>query len=170
MAQDESIQITIRPIQADDVGLIDAMHERLSPMSLYYRYLQNRKPTLDEITAVCQLDPAQGAGFVATTPADSAAIVGVAYYVRKRQEPAPTAEPGILVEDGFQAQGIGRQLWQQLQQHAQVDGIRQLRVLSHPHNQRMTRLVQGGGLPYLSKANAGLSEYLVTLNPTGIEN
>jgi GNAT superfamily N-acetyltransferase len=157
--------IIVRPLAKTDATLIEAMHERLSPASIYSRYLQYRKPTLAEITAVCHLDPAKGAGFVAIPQEEPTAIVGLAYYVREPQEPEPTAEPGILVEDGFQEQGVGRCLWQQLQRHAQKEGLRWLRVLSHPDNQRLTRLVQGGGLPYAAKFNDGLNEYRVALTP-----
>ena len=155
--------VTVRPIQPDDAGLIYDMHQRLSPDSLYYRYLQVRKPTLDEVAAICYLDPVIGAGFVATTQRNAEIIVGIAYYVREVHAQQPTAEPGILVEDGFQGQGIGRMLWQQMQQHAMDNRIQRLRVLFHRTNQRMARLVQSGGLPYQAQASDGLSEYLVAL-------
>jgi len=155
--------VTVRPLHRDHAQFIFAMHQRLSPESVYYRYLQYRRPTLAEIATVCKLAPERGAGFVATLPAEPTTIVGVAYYVREAYTLEPTAEPGILVEDRFQAQGIGRRLWQQLQHHAQGNGLRRLRVLSHPNNRRLTRLVQGGGLPYRAQISGGLSEYLVDL-------
>lgn len=155
--------IRVRPLVATDAELLSAMHQRLSPESIYYRYLQPRRPTPAEIAAVCDLDPAIGVGFVAFTPSE-AAIVGVAYYVRERQGTEPTAEPGILIEDRFQEQGIGRRLWQTLQHQAQCDGLRWLRVLYHPQNRRLARLVQGGGFPYVAKTSGGLSEYLVDLS------
>lgn len=161
--QQHNNDVTIRSIQPDDAGLIYAMHQRLSPDSLYYRYLQVRKPTLDEIAAVCHLDPAKGAGFVATTQRSAEIVVGIAYYVREAHTQQPTAEPGILVEDEFQGQGIGRMLWQQMQQHAMDNRIQRLRVLFHRTNQRLARLVQSGGLPYQAQASDGLSEYLVAL-------
>lgn len=157
--------IMVRPLAASDAELINAMHQRLSPTSIYDRYLQYRQPTLAEIAAVCQLPPAKGAGFVAVATAAPATIVGLAYYVREPEEAEPTAEPGILVEDRFQARGIGRSLWQQLQQHAQRDGLRWLRVLSHAQNERVACLVQGAGLPYVTKAHSGLREYLVGVEP-----
>lgn len=154
--------IRVRPLVATDAALLSAMHQRLSPESIYYRYLQQRKPTPAEIAAVCALDPASGGGFVAVAPGE-VAIVGVAYYVREAQGLEPTAEPGILIEDRFQEQGIGRQLWQTLQHQAQQDGLRWLRVLYHPQNRRLARLVQGGGFPYVAKTNGNLSEYWVDL-------
>lgn len=162
-AQPQVNSIVVRALVAKDAALIDAMHQRLSPESVYYRYLQYRKPTAAEIATVCHLAPAQGLGFVAVAGAE-AAIVGLAYYVRELQEEEPIAEPGILVEDRFQGQGIGRRLWQTLQQQAQQDGLRWLRILSHPQNQRLAYLVQGGGLPYTANANGGLREYLVDLS------
>ena len=163
-SQQDSKGVTMRLIRPDDATLIHQMHQRLSPDSIYYRYLQPRIPTLDEIVAVCRLDPEKGAGLVATVPAEGGIVVGVAYYVREAQEQCPTAEPGILVEDRFQDQGIGRSLWQQMQQHAQANQIGWLRVLSHPSNRRVARLVQGSGLPYAAKTNDGLNEYLVALH------
>jgi RimJ/RimL family protein N-acetyltransferase len=139
------------------------MHGRLSPESLYYRYLQHRQPTLDEIAAHYHLDPATGAGFVATLQQRDETVVGVAYYVREAHIQPPTAEPGILVEDRFQGQGIGRSLWQRMQQHAQAHDIHRLRVFFHPGNQRMQRLLHGSGLPYTVKAHSGLQECLVAL-------
>ncbi|MCX6047952.1 MAG: hypothetical protein NT075_22865 [Chloroflexi bacterium] len=154
--------VTVRPIQYGDAALIYEMHQRLSPESVYYRYLQYRRPTLAEIAPICRLDPARGAGFVAITQPE-ATIVGLAYYVQEAQAAEPTAEPGILVEDSCQEQGLGRRLWQQLQHHAQVAGIRWLRVWSHPGNQRLAQLVRGGGLPYTTRVYAGLREYRVAL-------
>lgn len=156
--------VTVRPLQHNDANLIFAMHQRLSPESVYYRYLQYRRPTLAEIATVCHLAPARGAGFVATLPAEPDTIVGVAYYVREAHTSEPTAEPGILVEDRYQAQGIGRRLWQQVQRHAQMNGLCRLRVWSHPDNRRLARLVQGGGFPYRLRISDGLTEYLVDLD------
>jgi RimJ/RimL family protein N-acetyltransferase len=155
--------ITVRPLRSDDVNPIHAMHGRLSPESLYYRYLRQRPPTPDETAALYRLNPAAGAGFVATVSPHDERIVGVAYYVHEADAQARTAEVGILVEDQFQGQGIGRHLWQQLQQHALASALHGLRVLSHPRNQRMARIVQGSGLPYQTKINSGLNEYLIAL-------
>lgn len=160
--------VTVRPLQPGDAHLIEEMHQRLSPDSLYYRYLRYRPPTPAEIAAVCRLAPETGAGLVVTTQEAPTAIVGVAYYVREPHAAEPTAELGILIEDRFQGQGIGRRLWQRLQQQAQADGVCRLRLLVHPHNQRMAWLVQGSGLPYTTKADDGLREYLVTLTPRSL--
>lgn len=162
-AQHRASDLLVRPLTVADADLVDAMHQRLSPTSIYYRYLQYRKPTAAEIATVCRLEPARGRGLVAVTQGAPDVIVGLAYYVREAYAAEPTAEPGILIEDRFQTQGVGRRLWQQLQQVALCDGLRWLRVWSHPENYRMTQLVRGGGFPYTAKVYDGLSEYLVAL-------
>lgn len=156
--------VTMRPIQPGDAPLLYAMHERLSPESIYARYLQYRKPTLTELATICFLAAETNAGFVAVTQEPTAAIVGMAYYVRDRYEVEPTAEPGILVEDRFQAQGIGRRLWQMLQYHALLAGVHWLRIWTYPGNHRLVQLVRGGGFPYIAGVHAGLSEYRVALS------
>lgn len=158
--------VTVRPIQIDDIGLIYAMHRRLSPESLYYRYLQQRQPALDEIAVLYRFDPPTRAGFVATVHQNQRdeTVVGVAYYVREAYTQQPTAEPGILVEDRFQGQGIGRRLWRQLHEHARANQISRLRVLFDPSNQRMLRLLQGSGFAYQANSYDGLNEYLVALD------
>jgi GNAT superfamily N-acetyltransferase len=162
-SQSNLSSVTVRPIQFDDVGLIDAMHRRLSPESLYFRYLQQRQPTLDEIATLYRFDPVNRAGFVATVQQPGETVVGVAHYVREAYTQQPTAEPGILVEDRFQGQGVGRRLWQQLHDHARANQISRLRVFFEPSNQRMLRLLQGSGFAYQANSYGGLSEYLVSL-------
>jgi len=163
----EGNAVILRPMQADDAHLLFAMHQRVSPESIYARYLRYRRPTLTEITTLCRLVSARGAGFVATqqspAAADPATIVGMAYYVREAHTRPLTAEPGILVEDRSPHQGVGRCLWQLMQRHAQMVGVRRLRVWAHPQNQWLTQLVRSGGLPYQAKAYADLCEYLVDL-------
>lgn len=155
---------TVRPIRPSDVRLVEEMHRRLSPESVYYRYLQYRTPLLEEIEQICRMAPEQGAGLVATVQQEAEIVVGIAYYVREGQKRPPTAEAGILIEDQYQGQGIGRRLWQQLLDQAQANQICWLRVLFEPSNQRVRRLVQGSGFAYQAKVNWWLSEYLVVLD------
>lgn len=159
----EPAAVVLRPLVAGDAAAIHALHQRLSPTTVYDRYLQYRQPALAEITAICRLVPSTGAGFVAVAPTAPTAIIGVAYYVREPASAEPTAEPGILIEDRFQEQGIGRTLWRRLQHQARLEGLHWLRVHTHPHNVRMARLIEGSGQPYAAHVHSGLREYLVAL-------
>jgi GNAT superfamily N-acetyltransferase len=155
--------VALRPLRPSDVMLVDEMHRRLSPESLYARYFQYRIPSLDEIAAVCRMRPEQGAGFVATVHKAADMVIGLTYYVREAHGRDHTAEIGILVEDRYQGQGIGRRLWQHLHEYAAANQFRALRVLSDTSNHRMLRLVQGSGFAYRAQTAWGLNEYLVSL-------
>jgi RimJ/RimL family protein N-acetyltransferase len=161
----QTLGVTLRPMRPADVGLIHALHGRLSLESVYYRYLRYRPPALAEIAALYRVEPETRAGFVATVQQGDEQVIGVAYYVRERQAQLPTAEAGILVEDRFQGQGIGHALWQRMQRHAQAQQIHHLRVFVHPGNRRMQRLLQKGGMPYAASSYDELTEYLVALDP-----
>ncbi len=156
--------ITIRPIRPSDLYLLTEMHQRLSCASIYARFLQYRCPSVDELRAICCLRAERGAGFVATMQQAREIIVGLAYYVREAHTQYLTAEPGILVEDQFQGQGIGRRLWQEIHRHAQLHHVRQLRVLFAPSNCRLLHLLHTSGFTYQAQMSYELVEYLVALD------
>ncbi|MFN8442449.1 MAG: GNAT family N-acetyltransferase [Caldilineaceae bacterium] len=161
--------INIRPIRPDDLLLIEQMHQRLSLESVYYRYLQYRIPTLDELSALCDITPTRGVALVATTHLGAERIVGLACYIHEIDTPDATAEVGILVEDHFQGQGLGRMLWQQLHQHAQNNQIKHLRVLFDPTNYRVLRLIKGSGYRYETSEEFDLNQALVTFDEPALK-
>jgi acetyltransferase len=156
--------VTVRPIRLGDADAIYAMHKRLLPESLYYRYLQYRIPPLAEVAALCNMSPEQGAGFVAVTHTGCEHIVGVAHYVRDGGQHTCAAELAILVEDRYQGLGIGRSLWQRLHQHAAADRLCELRVIFDVRNHRLLRLIQGSGYLYKPSFDGDLNDYRVVLS------
>lgn len=156
--------INIRPIQPDDLVMIGQMHQRLSAESVYYRYLQYRIPTLDELSALCNITPDKGIALVATSQLGSERIVGLACYIYETDARQTTAEVGIVVEDQFQGYGLGRALWQQLHQHAQDNQVKQLRILFDPTNYRVLRLIKGAGYRYQTSEEFDLGQALVTFD------
>jgi len=163
-ARPDQSSVTVRPIRPSDVNLLTEMHQRLSPASVYARFLQCRSPSVDELRALCFLRAERGAGLVATLQQEHEIIVGLAYYVREMYTPTLTAELGILVEDQFQGQGIGRRLWQQVHCHAQRNQVRQLRVLCAPNNHRVLHLLHTSGFACQAHMSDELIEYLVALD------
>ncbi|MEZ4862018.1 MAG: GNAT family N-acetyltransferase [Caldilineaceae bacterium] len=155
---------TIRPLMPNDLGFLYAMHLRLSAQSLYYRYLQYRTPSWDELATICHLPLETGEALVATRSGDEEQIIGLAYYVCEAVSRVPTAELAILVEDRFQGQGIGRRLWQQMHQRAQAQQIHRLRVLFDPGNQRILHLIKSSGYAYRGSTEGDLNEFIVRLD------
>ncbi len=151
--------VTVRPAQPTDADLLYAMHERLSPESIYARYLYYRHPQLAEFATITVLPPARGAAVVATMRDRDTQVVGMAYYLRDSTQPASTPELGMVVEDRYQGLGIGRLLWFTLAQEARAQQIHHLRVLFHPSNYRVLRMIQSSGYRFVPGTDAGLNDF-----------
>lgn len=159
---DDGTVVVMRPIRLADVPLIQDMHQRLSPTSIYYRYLHAYRPTYEDISHLCHLDDGEGAAFVAIIEAPRETVIGLAYYLVDKAQPN-TAEPAILIEDRFQGQGLGTMLMQHLSQYALNQGIHVFNALIHADNRRMMRLIHGSGLPFEKKFVYGAREVRVLL-------
>jgi len=153
----ERNKITIRPLGRDDVQKLDALHQRLSPETIYRRYFSPRKPSCQELERVCQLNEAGGGALVAVY---DDTVVGIAYYITVDGK---TAEPAILIEDRFQRQGIGRRLAAALGRLALARGIDTFRALILPENRGVLQLIRGSGVPYETRLSHGAREVRVSL-------
>ena len=161
----DNTNVNIRPLRSDDIPLLQEMHRRLSPGSVYYRYLRAYTPTLHDWQQICQLqEQKQGAALVAATAEPWEKIMGLAYYVIN---PAyrQTAEPAILVEDRFQGLGLGRILFHQLSRLAQSNHVHTFDALVHAGNQAILRLIQGTGYPFTTELAYGTREVRISLQP-----
>ena len=155
--------LNIRPVEAQDAAKIYEMHRRLSAESLTLRYFRPFIPSLEEIEQVCHLGGAEGQTLVAILDDEAQTVVGLACYVIERRGQPLTAEPAILIEDQFQGQGLGRRLWQQLQQQAQAQGINIFNIFVHLSNFPMMALVRSAGLPFEAKFLDGARQIRIEL-------
>lgn len=158
--------IKVRSLRDGDVSLLQALYERVSPTTLYYRYLRPYQPTLAEVAQLCRLRKDEGAGIIALVEGPQLQAIGFAHYHIDPQQPT-TAEVGFLVEDRFQGQGVGRTLFQHLVQRAQAQGIQTFTAYVHPTNHAMLRVFQRSSLPLVMQFVDGLHEVRITLRPTG---
>lgn len=138
--------VTIRPLELDDVPLIDAMHDRISKDSLYCRYFTTYKPSLDVLFEQARLCSYRGAAFVAVLQNPLQEIVGLAYYICT-SDGNHEAEPALLIEDCFQGQGLGWAMMDLLLKEAQANGVSCFRSFVIPGNQRIFRILEKSGLP-----------------------
>ena len=158
--------IKVRSLRDGDVSLLQALYERVSPTTLYYRYLRPYQPTLAEVAQLCRLRKDEGAGIIALVEGPPLQAIGFAHYHIDQQQPT-TAEVGFLVEDRFQGPGVGRTLFQHLVQRAQAQGIQTFTAYVHPTNHAMLRVFQRSSLPLVMQFVDGLHEVRITLRPTG---
>lgn len=155
--------VVLRPMRESDIDLLADMHERLSPDTLYFRYLHPYKPTRDELACLARLNNGQGAAFVAVTAEEPERVVGIALYCRETSNPT-IAQPAFLIEDAFQCRGLGQALSALLIEHALLDGISALNTTIHPSNAKMMRLIQKAGFPYQARLEYGALEIRISLH------
>src|SRR5258708_31586719 len=103
----DGTRVTLRAIRPDDAPRLQAFHARLSPDSVYLRWL-SAHPVLsdEEAEGLARVDYHDRMALVATIP-DDGAIVGVARYSITPGEGPGAAEAAVVVADAFQQRGLG---------------------------------------------------------------
>jgi len=157
--------ISIRPTRPDDAPRLQAFHARLSPETIYWRYLAaHPRLSAAEAERLMSVDGENRVAFVAThTEKCQEDIVGVARYERLRAGQAGEAEFAIVVEDRFQRQGVGTRLWRQLTAYACAHGVRLFVAVVHPENYRMLNFLRHSGLKLDTKLYGGVVTVRVCL-------
>ena len=119
------IAVATRPVRPDDRPLFQRLWPRLSPDTVYRRFHS----------------PLHGLPPEAVVALVGGEVVGVARYDRSPDDPA-TAEFAILVEDGWQGVGLGRQLLVELIGLATDRGVRTLTATVQRDNERVIGLIR----------------------------
>jgi GNAT superfamily N-acetyltransferase len=100
---------------------------------------------------------------VAIDPRTSEAV-GVARYLRSKQEPA-TAELGVAVADDWQCHGVGDRLADALTARAREEGIAHFGCLMLSENQMMFSLAHHLGAVRIVGQQNGTVELIIDLQP-----
>ena len=133
------IAVATRPVQPDDRALFSRLWPRLSPDTVYRRFhapLHGLPP--EAVDRLVTVDHDLREAVVGVVGGE---VVGVARYDRSPDEPA-TAEFAIVVEDGWQGVGLGRQLLLELMGLAATRGVRTLTATVQPDNDRVIGLIR----------------------------
>jgi len=147
----EGAALTIRPIEATDVDRLARMFDRLSPTTVYYRFLAPL-PRLPQSTLVrlANVDHCFRDALVAL---DGDEIVAVARYsavMSARPTTGPSTRPArtrdaeiaLTVEDAWQRRGIGRKLVRRLGVLAARRGFDTFVATIHPDNRAALTLLR----------------------------
>jgi hypothetical protein len=84
----------VRNVLPGDCSFIEEMHQRLSPATLYLRYLRPYSPTPADIQRICRLED-DGNALVAVLEMHRPVVIGVAYSSRQSTDDAAHPEQRV---------------------------------------------------------------------------
>lgn len=129
----------LRKAAVEDAPAVVDMHERCSYESRTRRY-HVPIPKLTARTARHLSAPAGGVSIVATV---GDAVIGMATAAPWEELTGTAMEVAVLVEDGWQRQGLGSQLLRRVIQEARYLGADRVVCMVQPENDGMLRTVEG---------------------------
>ncbi|MBW3662622.1 MAG: GNAT family N-acetyltransferase [Actinobacteria bacterium] len=159
--------IHLRPLRPDDRERLLAMWDRTSERSRRDRFLGPFTLTSQNVGRFTDLDEAREFALAATVGrGQTEQVVGVARWACG--DDPQTAEFAALVEDAYQARGIGTALVRSLAELAHGEGIERLTGDVLATNSRMLGLIRDVGLEYEHRPEhvAGVLRTAVGLQPT----
>ena len=156
--------LVIRAIRADDKQALVDMFARLSPETIYHRFLGAKKRlSREELVYLTELDFRRRAALVAVLVRGGVQrIVGVGRYASDPSTPAGRAEVAITVEDAEQRRGIGTVLLQHLRTLANAEGIELFDVYLVSDNVAPIALFEGSGHVVQRSAGAGTCHLVIS--------
>jgi GNAT superfamily N-acetyltransferase len=160
--------VTLRPIRPDDAPRLQAFHTRLSPQTIYLRWLAAHPVLTDtEAASLSNLDYTSRMAFVATRPAADGAehIIGVSRYAVAAPERPDEVEAAIVVEDAYQGRGLGTHLLRRLWAYARAQGIRYWVAEINAENAPMMKFIQRGTLPTTRRFEGGSWQVKIDIAP-----
>jgi len=162
----DGTRVTTRPIRPDDAPRLQAFHARLSPESVYLRWL-SAHPVLtdDEAQTLSRVDYHERMAFVATRLDSLDEIVGVARYAAAPAEGPGAAEAAVVVADELQQHGLGTLLLRRLLAYARTQAITTWVAEINAQNARMLRFIQRGGLPTTRRLDSGSWQVRINIAP-----
>lgn len=136
----------VRALRPDDTERLRALHARLSPETIIFRFFRVLPQLSPEMARhFTHLDYENRMALIAATgQAEDEEIVAVVRYERTGPE---TAEVAFVVEDKWQGQGIAGALLRRLAGYARARGIRELVAITMATNTRMIELLRHSGFP-----------------------
>jgi len=153
-------EVELRMATKADGPLVAALHARCTPSSRRGRFL-NPSPTLppEELAELLVGGSGRGSGLLALTT-DGGHAVGLATL---DPDGAGGAALGVLVEDAWQARGVGTALVRRAVELATESGHLELSAVAHPGNLLITRLLRRAGLRPTAQLVDGLLRVQVAL-------
>lgn len=176
----DGTQIILRPIRPDDQRLLRAGFARLSPEAAQRRFLAPKpRLTSAELRYLTGVDGRDHVAIVAVKAHDPEFVVGVARFVRNREEtaggpasgspagssgtPGASAEAAIVIGDPWQGMGLGRHMGLVLADLARERGITRFTATMLSDNRAAHRLFAAISQRLETQHHHGLEELVAEL-------
>lgn len=158
--------VLLRPIRPDDAPRLQEGFARLSPESIYLRFLEAASGLSDaQARHLATVDYQERMAMVGSVQEDGQErLVAVARYGLLAGGEPGLAEAAIVVRDDYQGQGLGKILIKRLLQYGRRHGVKTLVATVHSSNARILRFITKSGLPFEKKMlEPGVWEYRIRL-------
>ena len=152
----------IRPIRADDLEQLRALHGRLSPQSIYFRFFSPiPKVPEAQLHRLAEVDYRDRFALVAELDGQ---VVAVARYDRLEDKTA--AEVAFVVEDHQQRRGLATVMLEHLAAVARSNGIERFDAETLPDNRAMMDVFRHAGFDLSSHFDSGVIDVSFPLTPS----
>ncbi len=152
----------IRPIRPDDLEQLRALHSRLSPQSIYFRFFSPiprvPEPQLHRLVEVDYRDR-----FALVAELDGEVVAVVRY---DRGHDAAAAEVAFVVEDHHQRRGLATVMLEHLAAVARSNGIERFDAETLPDNRAMMDVFRHAGFDVSSHFDSGVIDVSFPLTPS----
>jgi acetate---CoA ligase (ADP-forming) len=153
----------IRPIRPEDVEQLRALHSRLSPQSIYFRFFSPiPKVPEAQLHRLAEVDYRDRFALVAELDAQ---VVAVVRYDRGKKDPA-AAEVAFVVEDTHQRRGLATVMLEHLAAIARSNGIERFEAETLPDNRAMMDVFRHAGFNVTSHFDSGIIEVSFPIAPS----
>src|SRR5262249_13650664 len=133
--------LRLRPVRPSDGPALLELFRRLSPESLYFRFLSLPGVDAERVERFCRVDYVDEVALVAES---AGRLVAIGHSLRLPRQ-TDTAEVAFAVEDALQGQGIGTRLLERLAEIARAHGIAFFEAEVLLDNRRMAEVFRNCG-------------------------
>jgi len=158
--------LLLRPIQPEDEEMLLALFSRLSRHAIYLRFHHVlTHMSKEEARRFCMVDYDNTFALVGTiVEEEEKKIIAVGRYTRV---PAgDTAEVAFIVEDRYQARGIGTHLLEQMVVIAREKGVRLFEAEVLAENREMMSVLEDSGFEVAEELEGGVYRVVFEIAPT----
>ncbi|MEO8107826.1 MAG: GNAT family N-acetyltransferase [Actinomycetes bacterium] len=151
----------LRPIRPDDAAGLVALHGRLSPQTVYFRFFAPYPRLSDrDVERFTSVDYRDRVALAATI---GDAIIGVVRYDRVAPQ---EAEVAFVIEDEQQGRGLGTIFLEHIAQAARECGVRRFVAEVLPENARMLEIFEHAGYVAEASRDEGFIALSFDITPT----